>query len=318
MQIRNNNGIEVRVDGKSIFLDPKESKGDLVFISHSHFDHILRSVSDTPKICSRITKETFEIRTGIHLPNTYQSYALDGIQFELINSGHILGSSSLLIKTDKKILYTGDVNTRDRLFIKGFKPRDCDVLILETTFGTPRYVFPPIREIEKEVKDWVHDCIRKNNSVILMGYSLGKSQLISYLFKEYKQIIHASVLEINKVYRQFGVDIPIKTSYADAKEKIADPYIFICPPLSANNPIISHLKKKTNPKTAVFSGWALDPGYKYQTGADMTFPLSDHCDFTELKYIADKCNPEKIYTYHGFATDFAEYLTKKGFDAEPL
>jgi len=31
-----------------------------------------------------------------------------------------------------------------------------------------------------------------------------------------------------------------------------------------------------------------------------------------------KCNPEKIYTFHGFAESFAENLSLMGFDAEPL
>jgi putative mRNA 3-end processing factor len=31
-----------------------------------------------------------------------------------------------------------------------------------------------------------------------------------------------------------------------------------------------------------------------------------------------KCNPEKIYTFHGFAESFAENLNLLGFDADPL
>nr|MDQ3984433.1 hypothetical protein [Thermoproteota archaeon] len=31
-----------------------------------------------------------------------------------------------------------------------------------------------------------------------------------------------------------------------------------------------------------------------------------------------KCTPKKIYTFHGFAIDFAKTLRKLGFDAEPL
>jgi putative mRNA 3-end processing factor len=34
--------------------------------------------------------------------------------------------------------------------------------------------------------------------------------------------------------------------------------------------------------------------------------------------VVKKCNPEKIYTFHGFAERFAENLSLMGFDAEPL
>jgi putative mRNA 3-end processing factor len=34
--------------------------------------------------------------------------------------------------------------------------------------------------------------------------------------------------------------------------------------------------------------------------------------------VVGACNPKKIYTFHGFSTDFAASLQKMGFDAEPL
>jgi putative mRNA 3-end processing factor len=47
-------------------------------------------------------------------------------------------------------------------------------------------------------------------------------------------------------------------------------------------------------------------------------PLSDHCDFRELVDVVKRCNPDKIYTFHGFSEDFALSLRKMGFDAESI
>jgi Cft2 family RNA processing exonuclease len=53
--------------------------------------------------------------------------------FELIPSGHILGSTALRIHSDHgRILFTGDFCPRDRLFLKGFRPPKAEV----TTFLT--------------------------------------------------------------------------------------------------------------------------------------------------------------------------------------
>jgi putative mRNA 3-end processing factor len=47
-------------------------------------------------------------------------------------------------------------------------------------------------------------------------------------------------------------------------------------------------------------------------------PMSDHCDYKDLVQVVKKCTPKKVYTFHGFAIDFAKTLRKLGFDAEPL
>ncbi|HEX7208304.1 MAG TPA: MBL fold metallo-hydrolase RNA specificity domain-containing protein, partial [Nitrososphaeraceae archaeon] len=58
--------------------------------------------------------------------------------------------------------------------------------------------------------------------------------------------------------------------------------------------------------------------YKFMMGLDYALPMSDHCDYRDLVQVVKKCTPKKIYTFHGFAIDFAKTLRKLGFDAEPL
>jgi putative mRNA 3-end processing factor len=84
------------------------------------------------------------------------------------------------------------------------------------------------------------------------------------------------------------------------------------------NNFVSNLKKKYGAITVAFSGWSVDPRYKYKIKADHAFPLSDHSDFNELVDMAKRCNPNRIYTVHGFAEEFAAHLRSIGFDARPL
>ncbi len=320
MQITCRDGIEIIEEGRKILIDPRHAQGaDAVFISHSHADHL--PAGSMPKVlcqgthppnpeilCSRETAALASAR-GKELGKTSESLELGGLRLEMKPNGHILGSRALTIDNGKKVVYTSDVSTQSRAFLKGYEPEKCDVLIIEATFGLPCFMFPNAREIEKEAKDWVNETIGKGESAILMGYSLGKSQVISYLFKEYAQYFHEEVEGINAVYRNFGVSLP-----EERKDNRKDPFIMVSPPLSQKNKRLDALRKKHKIRTAIFSGWA-GSGFR---GYDKAFPLSDHCDFLGLKRIVEKSRAEKIYTVHGYAREFAARLQKLGYNAHAL
>lgn len=315
MQIQDGNGIEISDKGTTVHLDPKHISGDLSFISHSHFDHLFTKDNGAAKLCSPETKALAEYRLKKEIKNSSHEHALEGMSVRLKESGHMLGSNSIALESDEKLIYTGDVSIRTRAFLDGFEPEKCDVLLMETTFGKPDFVFPSYRETEKIAREWVNECISKGESVLLMGYSVGKAQLISYMFREYKQVLHSTIADVNRIHADFGVKIPTG-SEMDERE-LKDPFIMISPP-ARSNAWLKKLKEKHNIRSAIFSGWAVSENYKYQWGADRSFALSDHADFLELKEIVKKSDPERIYTYHGFAEEFAEYLRKTGFDAKAL
>ena len=105
-------GIIVEYKGKKIALDPnKSTDADVTFVSHAHIDHLHKPENGEQVLTSTETSKLAKVR-GYSMENSSES--LDG--FELIDSGHILGSRGLLI--DEKIFYTGDVSKRDRAFLK--------------------------------------------------------------------------------------------------------------------------------------------------------------------------------------------------------
>jgi len=315
MQISEGNGIEITENGSKIHLDPKNISGQLSFISHSHFDHLFSNDDDTLKLCSPETKALAECRLNKEMRNTCQEHAFDGMSLRMKGSGHILGSSSLVIEGGEKLIYTGDVCTRTRAFLNGFEPEKCDTLLLETTFGRPDFVFPSYREVERSAREWVNQCISKGESVILMGYSLGKAQMISHMFREYRQLLHGKILDMNRIHKSFGVEVPVGPEFNESNTK--DQFILISPPV-ISSAWLKKLKEKHRIRTAIFSGWAVSENYKYMCGADESFVLSDHADFIELKEIVQKSDPEKVYTHHGFAEEFAAYLKRIGFNAKAL
>lgn len=110
-------------------------------ISHAHGDHLFDTHHGTDEcICSRVTAKLAAERRSIpeFTPRSHGDITLHP-------AGHIAGSTATVIESDAgRILYTGDVCTRDRYYLEGFTPVDADVLIIETTYGQPEYEFSAI------------------------------------------------------------------------------------------------------------------------------------------------------------------------------
>lgn len=314
--VNQKNGILVRTPSRSIALDPKRAVNcDYTFVSHAHVDHVHSPNGKSELITSRATAELAKAR-GYDLSSPKEE--ANGIA--LSDAGHILGSRAILI--EDSVFYTGDFSRRDRGFLKGSKGVKCDTLIMETTYGNPRYIFGETSEIVKKVNQIIGDCFDKCRPVVLTGYALGKAQMLTYLFKHWAPIyLHDSVRTMSEVHISFGVDIPSFDSYSakDSENLLTrKPWIMISPSMSGRSAFLRSLREKYNALTIAFTGWSVDQEYRYKMGVDYAFDLSDHCDFNELIDLAKYCNPSKIYTVHGFAAEFAAQLNKLGFDAELL
>ncbi len=310
------NGIMVEYDEKRIALDPNRSTdADVTFVSHAHIDHL-----HTPENGERVltSPETSKLASARGYNMARYDESLDG--FELIDSGHILGSKGLLI--DGKIFYTGDVSTRDRAFLKGAKIPKCEVLILESTYGKPEFRFPSVNEIIENANRIISNLYSKGVPVILMGYPLGKAQVLTSMFKHWQPLyLHDSVYKMNQICSDLGVDLgdAVPYSRAEADNLLSKkPWVMVAPKMSADSKFVLDMKQRYKAVTIGFSGWALTDWYRYSSGLDYSLPLSDHCDFHELVSIVKTGNPSKVYTFHGYSADLAAQLNKMGYHAEPL
>jgi putative mRNA 3-end processing factor len=317
ISISNGNGITVESDSFSISLDPKSaSKCDYTFVSHAHIDHVHVPNGKSKVIASKETKDLAKLR-GYNLGEV----ACEAPDVELIDSGHILGSKAILIKD--RVLYTGDLCSRDRAFLKGFKGTSCETLIIESTYGRRHYVFPNTNDIVSEVNRFISYCFDIGRPIILTGYPLGKAQILSYILKDWEPVYEIdSIHKMNQCHIKLGIDLkefePFGSSKSFEEKAKRGPWVLIAPSGGGKSFFLRSLREKYNPIIATFSGWALDTRYRSTMNLDKAFPLSDHCDFRELVDFVRKCNPSKVYTVHGFASEFASHLRGLGFDAEPL
>jgi putative mRNA 3-end processing factor len=308
------NGIVVQHDDKTVNLDPKRGiENGISFVSHAHLDHLHNQRGNGIIIASKQTTEIAKLR-GYSIENYVEEYET----FSMIDAGHILGAKGLLFND---VFYTGDISIRDRGFMKGAMAPKCKTLITECTFGMPEYVFPTIDETVKRVNEIISELYGKGKPVILLGYELGKAQILSYLFSHWHPYYHDSVKKVNDLYRQFGIDLNESMGHTEAEsmgllEK--KPWLMIAPNMSGRNAFVTHMKSKYDAITLGFSGWAQSSRFSFARSHDYSIPLSDHCDYNELIDLVKRCNPDKVYTVHGFVDEFAADLSQMGYDAQPL
>jgi len=297
-------------------LDPKaETRSDYTFVSHAHMDHVEKPHPKSKVLASTETVLLARAR-GVELEPNRQEPP-QGVS--LLDSGHILGARALYLEDE--LLYTGDAAGRERAFMSRCRTRKARILITETTFGDPRYIFPPLDQIVREVNEMIGHTFDKGRPVVLMGYPLGKSQILSHLFSSWNPFfVHESVGQMNEIYRNSG--IPLKreaNTIARTLEGLPQgPWVMVAPMMSSRNKLALKLKKDYGAVLAAFSGWAVERGYGRFLGADYSFPVSDHCDYAELLQLVKEVSPELVYTTHGFTKEFAKTLRGEGFDAKPL
>ncbi|MFD0895977.1 ATP-dependent DNA ligase [Luteolibacter ambystomatis] len=313
IEVRFNRGLYL--PEADLWLDPWDAK-PRAFVSHAHADHFARHESS---LCSETTAVLLRRRYGVqegrleplpfHVP-----LVREGFRFRLLPAGHIAGSAMLHVtrtRDNATLLYTGDFKTRRGRTAEPVCFQNADTLIIETTFGLPQFSFPPALEIESAILRFVHDAFTDGETPVLFGYSLGKAQEALALLHEHEipVLLHPTVAEMTVACREAGVDLPEPILF----EGFAEPgHVIIAPPNAIRSRALRGLKSK---RTAMLTGWALQPGAKYRYRVDEVFPLSDHADHPGLLECVQRVRPRRILTVHGYAHEFAAELRGKRFDA---
>ena len=316
------NGITVKIGKEIIYFDPskKNKVNDPIFISHAHSDH-LGGLGSTGKC--HVTKGTLDIisqKMDKKTPNFKQIKYGNGVKINDIeviahNAGHMLGSAQYEIKgLESNITYTGDINYRDMLTTKAAEPLSSDILIIESTFGNPQYVFPNLMETCMRLIDWTIQEIRRKKIPVFKVYSAGKAQEVIKILNNFTAlpvVTHPKVTRICKAYVNNGVNLKyVDSANEEGKELLRGrECVFITSSYSA----IPDFKKCS---LAVATGWAVRYRMK---NVDAAFPLSSHADFNQLVEYIKASKPRQIFTIYGFKETFANYLSKKlGIKARSL
>lgn len=309
-----------------VVADARSAVGDVNVVSHAHADHTFRSPPETV-VCAAETAAIAAARTG-----TGFDFVESAPGIELVPAGHVVGSRATILETERddgsrrRYCYTGDFSTRDRCYLEGFDPAsvDADVLVMETTYGSPRYRFPPQDALEGRIADWLLD--NDDRPLFLFGYSLGRAQKLQWLAREAgarggdREILVAdSIRDVNRAIETAtdgGLAFPGRPY--DSLRGLEDELV-VLPSNQARAEWVETALEREGALKAGFSGWAVDDSFLYRGNYDVTFPLTDHCDYDELVATVEAIDPDVVYTHHGFGESFADALaTEHGYRAQPL
>lgn len=194
---------------------------DGVFLSHAHLDHSgglplfenkdlegpIFSTKQTLAISRILLKDSYKIA---RIRNQHPAYDRDdikevyrdslfvdfdkwyehrNIRFKFLNAGHIPGSAMILVHAEgKKILYTGDINTKGTALMYGahanneLREEELDVMIVESTYGGRK--LPDREELKQKFLESIEQTIKNGGSVVIPTFALGRAQDILIMLSE--------------------------------------------------------------------------------------------------------------------------------------
>jgi Cft2 family RNA processing exonuclease len=284
------------------------------FISHAHADHM---APHELAFCTPATARLYRRRHGCR--RTYEmpyGAPLDwcGLRLTAYPAGHVLGSAMLLVSDgEQTLLYTGDFKLGASATAGKAELPTADILVMESTYGDPRYCFPPREHVVEQLLDRVTSAVDAGVTPVIRAYVLGKAQETTKLITNagVRVLQHPLVYEISRVYEECGCQLG---DYGLYEREAAPGCAVIMPPLGQRAASI-RLPERTT--TIAVTGWAMGERAKHRLGVDHALPLSDHADHNQLLECAARVEPKVVYCTHG-PTSFADQLRALGYDARVL
>jgi Cft2 family RNA processing exonuclease len=305
------------VPDAALYLDTPDAPG-LVFVSHAHTDHC----TDARRmICTPPTAFLHQLRRGVRDVVTLpygEPLLVHNASVCLMPAGHVLGSA--MLRADSihgSFVYTGDFKLRPNPFSPPVTIPRCDTLVMECTFGSPRYVFPPDDEILAQLERFLDDALADGTTPVLLAYALGKAQEVLYHLttRGYDVMVHGAIASVCDAYVELGFPFPGPGTWTRYRAGTIGRRVLLTTPGTRKTPMVQRIEKR---RVCNLTGWALHPGaHNMFRDCDLVLPLSDHADWNELLRFARESGARKIYTVHG-DDELATRLRTMGMDAEHL
>jgi Cft2 family RNA processing exonuclease len=284
------------------------------FISHAHLDHMARHHF---ALCTPATARLYHLRLGVRdvrLLPFRETVEWGGLRLTTFPAGHCLGSAMLLAEDEgRTLLYTGDFKLAPSATAQRAELPSADILVIESTFGDPRYRLPPRDEVLAQFFQRIAEVLQRGATPVVEAYVLGKAQEVTRLLTDEGYLVaqHPKIHRVSQVYEQCGVRLG---NYRRLDGRHRAGQIIIVPPGWGHRIELAEIRRT---ESFAMTGWAARTDTSRRLNVDHTFPLSDHADYDQLVEAVRRVNPRVVYTTHG-PPGFDQHLRDLGYDARPL
>jgi len=133
----------------------------------------------------------------------------DNFFITFVDAGHIPGSVSILLEVDnKKVLYSGDINTQTTNLINPANPTEIpeiDALIIESTYALKKH--PPREQLERAFIEKITNIIDNGGTVLIPAFGVARSQEALLILEKYnfkgKIFIDGLARKVTTLYLEF-------------------------------------------------------------------------------------------------------------------
>ena len=308
----------LRAPAFGAWIDPA-SACPRAILTHAHADHAAAGHGEvwaTPQTIALYRRRNPDW-SGVARPLGYgERISGDGAQLTLLSAGHVLGSAQVRIEIEERsLLYTGDFKLRESRTAAPAVAAPASVLVTETTFGLPVFRFPGRVALEARLVDACREALAAGDTPVVLAYALGKAQEAAAVLTDagIPTVLHGAAWKLLPEYEAAGHAFPASRPYDSGP--VRDGEALLAPPSCSRTEMIRKLKRR---RVIYLSGWAVREASRSELDADVLIPWSDHADFDDLLRHFESVAPQRVFTLHGFASDFARILESRGVAAEPL
>ncbi|SMC57871.1 ligase-associated DNA damage response exonuclease [Pedobacter nyackensis] len=292
---------------------------NLAVTTHGHADHV--KWGNKAYLCHELTKPILQHRLGelnIQTLPYHKEISINGVKLTLYPAGHVIGSAQIRLEYKGEIcVVSGDYKVEYDGISTAFEPVKCHTFVSESTFGLPIYKWQPQQDIFNQIKNWISLNRDKNQTTVLVAYSLGKAQRLMTGLAGYGDMyVHSSIASLNQVFSKAGVILPTTIPITpETSKEMLQKGIVIVPPAVAEG---KWIKSLTHAATGICSGWMQVRAGRRWRSADAGFALSDHADWPGLLSAIKATEAEKVFVTHGYSAIFSKYLNEIGIEAEEV
>ena len=135
-----------------------------------------------------------------------------GIRAHLVDAGHILGSSSVILDFEedgrqRRLVFSGDIGRKNLPILRDPQPvPGADAIIMESTYGTRFHASSG--EAEETLKQVVTETHRRGGKIIIPSFAVGRTQEIVYALH---QLSHAQAIPKLDIF----VDSPLAVNVTE-------------------------------------------------------------------------------------------------------